>query len=40
MARKIALREGANLKIVIPAAYLHDLVSREKVERYDLHTGE
>jgi len=40
MARKIALREGANLKIVIPAAYLHDLVSREEVERYDLHTSE
>ena len=40
MARKIALREGANLRIVIPAAYLHDLVSRGEVESYDLHTGE
>ena len=40
MARKIALREGANLRIVIPAAYLHDVVSREDVERFDLHTDE
>ena len=40
MARKIALREGADLRIVIPAAYLHDLVSRGEVESYDLHTGE
>ncbi len=40
MARKIALREGADLKIVIPAAYLHDLVSRGEVESFDLHTGE
>lgn len=40
MARKIALREGADLRIVIPAAYLHDVVSREEVERFDLHTGE
>ena len=40
MARKIALKEGANLRIVIPAAYLHDLVSRGEVESYDLHTGE
>ncbi len=40
MAKKIALREGADLRIVIPAAYLHDLVSRGEVERYDLHTGE
>lgn len=38
MARKIALQEGADLRIVIPAAYLHDLVSREEVERFDLHT--
>jgi len=40
MARKIALREGANLRIVIPAAYLHDIVSRDEVERFDLHTDE
>lgn len=40
MARKIALREGADLRIVIPAAYLHDVVSREDVERFDLHTDE
>jgi len=40
MARKIALQEGADLKIVIPAAYLHDLVSRGEVESYDLHTAE
>ncbi len=40
MARKIALREGANLKIVIPAAYLHDVVSRGEVESFDLHTDE
>jgi len=40
MARKIALREGADLRIVIPAAYLHDLVSRGEVESFDLHTGE
>ena len=39
MARKIALKEGADLRIVIPAAYLHDLVSRGEVESYDLHTG-
>lgn len=40
MARKIALREGANLRIVVPAAYLHDIVSRGEVERFDLHTDE
>ena len=40
MARKIALNEGANLRIVIPAAYLHDIVSRGEVERFDLHTEE
>ena len=40
MARKIALREGADLRIVIPAVYLHDVVSREDVERFDLHTDE
>ena len=40
MSAKIALAEGANLKIVIPAAYLHDLVSRDEVESFDLHTDE
>ena len=40
MARKIALQERADLRIVIPAAYLHDIVSREEVERFDLHTDE
>ena len=40
MARKIALREGANLRIVVPAAYLHDIVSRGEVESFDLHTDE
>ena len=40
MARKIAITEGANLRIVIPAAYLHDIVSRGDVERFDLHTDE
>jgi uncharacterized protein len=40
MAREIALREGADLRIVIPAAYLHDIVSRGEVERFDLHTDE
>jgi len=38
MARKIALSEGADLRIVVPAAYLHDIVSRKEVERFDLHT--
>ncbi len=40
MARKIALREGANLRIVIPAAYLHDVVSRGEVDSFHLHTDE
>ena len=40
MARKIALQEGADLRIVIPAAYLHDIVSRGEVESFDLHTDE
>ena len=38
MARRIALCEGADLKIVIPAAYLHDIVSRKEVEKFYLHT--
>jgi uncharacterized protein len=40
MARNIALRENADLKIVIPSAYFHDIVSRNEVERFDLHTEE
>ena len=40
MARKIALCEGANLRVVIPSAYLHDIVPRNEVERFDLHTEE
>jgi len=40
MAKKIALREDANLRIVIPSAYLHDIVPRNEVERFDLHTEE
>jgi uncharacterized protein len=40
MARKIASSEGAEPRIVIPAAYLHDIVSRNEVERFDLHTEE
>ena len=40
LARRIALSEGANLRIVLPAAYFHDLVSRGEVESFDLHTGE
>jgi len=40
MARNIALRENADLRIVIPSAYLHDVVSRNEVERFDLHTEE
>jgi uncharacterized protein len=40
MARNIALRENADLRIVIPSAYLHDIVSRNEVERFDLHTEE
>jgi len=38
MARRIALSECANLRILIPAAYLHDIVSRNEVESFDLHT--
>ncbi len=38
MAKKIALDTGAKLHIVIPSAYLHDIVSRKEVESFDLHT--
>ena len=40
MARNIALSENADLRIVIPSAYLHDIVSRNEVERFNLHTEE
>ncbi len=38
MAKSIALAEGADLRIVVPSAYLHDIVPRNEVERFDLHT--
>ncbi len=38
MAKKIALDTRAKLHIVIPSAYLHDIVSRKEVESFDLHT--
>lgn len=38
IAKKLALAEGANLRIIIPSAYLHDIVPRNEVERFDLHT--
>ncbi|MBD3181487.1 HD domain-containing protein [Candidatus Poribacteria bacterium] len=40
MAKKIAIEEKADLRIVIPAAYLHDAVSRAEVESFDEHTDE
>jgi len=40
MAKKIALHEKADLRIVIPSAYLHDIVPRNEVVRFDLHTEE
>jgi uncharacterized protein len=40
MAKKIALSEGAALRIVVPAAYLHDIVPRNQVESFHLHTDE
>lgn len=38
MAKRIAVDSGAKLHIVIPAAYLHDIVSRKEVDSFDLHT--
>jgi len=38
MAKKIALAENADLRIVVPSACLHDIVPRNEVERFDLHT--
>ena len=40
MAKKIAIAEKANIRIVVPAAYLHDIVPRNEAERFDLHTEE
>ncbi len=36
-AKKIGLVEDADMKIVVPAAYLHDIVTR--TEKYEDHTG-
>lgn len=38
LSKKLALLEGANLDIVTPSAYLHDVVSRKEVESFDQHT--
>ncbi|HGJ64611.1 TPA: HD domain-containing protein [bacterium] len=40
MSKKIALEEYADMRIVIPSSYLHDIVPRNEVERFDLHTEE
>jgi len=40
MSKKIGLEEYADMRIVIPSAYLHDIVPRNEVERFDLHTEE
>jgi uncharacterized protein len=40
MSKKIAMAEKANPRIVIPSAYLHDIVPRNEAERFDLHTEE
>lgn len=40
MAKKIAIADKANIRIVIPAAYLHDIIPRNEAERFDLHTEE
>ncbi|MEK7398415.1 MAG: HD domain-containing protein [Candidatus Poribacteria bacterium] len=40
MAKKIAIAEKANIRIVIPAAYLHDIVPRNEAQRFDGHTEE
>lgn len=38
MSKKLAVIEGADLDIVIPSAYLHDVVSRKEVQSFDDHT--
>ena len=40
MAKMIAMNEGADIRIIIPSAYLHDVVPRNEVERFDMHTEE
>lgn len=40
MAKMIAENENADMRIVVPSAYLHDVVPRNEVERFDLHTEE
>jgi uncharacterized protein len=37
LARHISRREGANIRITIPAAYFHDCVSRREVADHDEH---
>jgi len=39
-AKIIAIDENADLNIVIPSAYLHDIIPRNEVERFDQHTEE
>lgn len=39
LAKKIGQAENANLRIVVPAAYLHDVVSRGDVKKFDDHTA-
>jgi uncharacterized protein len=38
MAKMIAKGENADMRIIIPSAYLHDVVPRNEVERFDQHT--
>ena len=37
LAKKIAKAEGGNFRIVVPAAYLHDIVPRGKVKSFEDH---
>lgn len=39
LAKKIANLEGANLRIVVPAAYLHDIVPKSRVKKFPDHSG-
>ncbi|HDI73799.1 MAG TPA: HD domain-containing protein [Candidatus Korarchaeota archaeon] len=38
LARRIGEREGANMRVLIPAAYFHDIVSRESVGEHEEHS--
>jgi len=38
LARKIGKKEGANMRILIPAAYFHDIVPRKSVGEHDEHS--